>query len=93
MTDARGFLIVIGTLLLRFWRTREIAKDTELEAYWWGLHAGLVGALTGGVFDHYFFNLDFHHSVTLFWLVIGLATAATELIHRRSTSPSSIPSS
>ncbi len=51
-----------------------------LEALWWGLHAGLIGALTGGIFDHYFFNLDFHHSVTLFWLVVGLATAATELM-------------
>ena len=85
-----SFLVVIGTLLVRFWRTRELAEGTELEAYWWGLHAGLVGALMGGVFDHYFFNLDFHHSVTLFWLVVGLATAATELIHRRSTHGSSI---
>jgi len=87
-----SFLIVIGTLLVRFWRTRGSARGTALEAQWWGLHAGLVGALTGGVFDHYFFNLDFHHSVTLFWLVVGLATAATELIHRRSPPHSAVPS-
>ena len=88
------FLIVIGTLLVRFWRARGLARGTaDLEAQWWGLHAGLVGALTGGVFDHYFFNLDFHHSVTLFWLVVGLATAATELIHRQSSRASSTPSS
>ena len=66
---------------------------TTLEALWWGLHAGLAGALAGGVFDHYFFNLDFHHSVTLFWLVVGLATAATELIQHRSTTRESSPSS
>jgi O-antigen ligase len=88
-----SFLIVIGTLLVRFWRTRTLARGGALEAQWWGLHAGLVGALTGGVFDHYFFNLDFHHSVTLFWLVVGLATAATELIRRRSTASSAAPSS
>jgi len=82
-----SFLVIIVTLFIRFWRTRSLAAGTKLEAYWWGLHAGLVGALTGGVFDHYFFNLDFHHSVTLFWLVVGLATAATELIQRRSTAP------
>lgn len=77
-----SFLIVMGALLARFWRTRDLAVGTRLEPLWWGLHAGIIGALVGGIFDHYFFNLDFHHSVTLFWLVVGLATAATELIHR-----------
>jgi hypothetical protein len=75
-----SFLVVMGILLARFWRMRNRAAGTELEALWWGLHASIIGALVGGIFDHYFFNLDFHHSVTLFWLVVGLATAATELI-------------
>ena len=76
-----SFLVVIGVFFARFWRTRDLAAaDPELEPLWWGLHAGLVGALVGGIFDHYFFNLDFHHSVTLFWLVVGLGTAATEAI-------------
>ena len=76
-----GFLVVMGVFFTRFWRTRALAAaDAELEPLWWGLHAGIVGALVGGVFDHYFFNLDFHHSVTLFWLVVGLATAATEMV-------------
>jgi O-antigen ligase len=74
-----SFLIVMVVLLARFWRARELAASVpELEPLWWGLHAGLIGALAGGIVDHYFFNLDFHHSVTLFWLVVGLATAATE---------------
>lgn len=75
-----SFLVVMGTLFVRFWRMRSLAAGSHVEALWWGLHAGIVGALTGGVFDHYFFNLDFHHSVTLFWLVLGLATAATQVI-------------
>ena len=75
-----SFLVVMGVLLARFWRTRSLAVGADLEPLWWGLHAGIIGALVGGVFDHYFFNLDFHHSVTLFWLAVGLATAATELI-------------
>jgi len=78
-----GFLVVVGVLFVRFWRTRALAAgNPELEPLWWGLHAGLVGALVGGIFDHYFFNLDFHHSVTLFWLVVGLAAATTEIIVR-----------
>ncbi len=80
-----GFLVVMGVLFARFWRTRVLAKaNPELEPLWWGLHAGLVGALVGGIFDHYFFNPDFHHSVTLFWLVAGLATAATDMIWLRA---------
>jgi len=83
-----SFLIVIGVLFARFWRTRELAANNpRLEPIWWGLHAGIVGGLGGGVFDHYFFNLDFHHSVTLFWLVVGLATAATEIIRQQEVSP------
>jgi len=86
-----SFMVVMITIFVRFWRMRDLAGGSErndgatLEALWWGLHAGLLGALTGGIFDHYFFNLDFHHSVTLFWLVVGLATAASELIRERST--------
>ena len=52
-----------------------------------GLHAGVISALISGTFDHFFFSLDFHHSVTLFWLLIGLATAATELVRERTATP------
>lgn len=80
-----SFLVAMAVVFVRFWQTRrEAAGDERLEGIWWGLHAGLVGALVGGVFDHYFFNLDFHHSATIFWLVVGLATATTELIRRRA---------
>ena len=61
----------------------EPGEAPELEPLWWGLHAGVMGALVGGIADHYFFNPDFHHSVTLFWLVVGLATAATEIVRER----------
>lgn len=75
-----SFLTVMGVFLARFWRTRRLVRGQEpLEPLWWGLHAAVVGALVGGIFDHYFFNLDFHHSATLFWLIVGLATAATEM--------------
>jgi hypothetical protein len=65
-------------------RLPDPAVAPDLEPVWWGLHTGLIGALLGGIFDHYFFNPDFHHSVTLFWLVVGLATAATEMVRQRA---------
>jgi polysaccharide biosynthesis protein PslJ len=50
---------------------------------WIGLHAALIGGLVVGIFDHYLFNVDFHHTVTIFWLFVGLATAATRAGTRR----------
>jgi O-antigen ligase len=76
-----SFLVAMGVFFVRFWRTRVMATSMpELEPIWWGLHMAIVGGLIGGVVDHYSFNLDFHYSVTLFWMVFGLATAATEII-------------
>ncbi|HTP06833.1 MAG TPA: O-antigen ligase family protein [Anaerolineae bacterium] len=75
------FLIVMATLFISGWRVRaRVADRPEVEALWWGFHTALFGALIGGVFDHYFFNLDFHHSVTLFWLYVGLAAVSTRLV-------------
>jgi O-antigen ligase len=75
------FLIVMGVLFGSAWRVRkQVAAQPDLEPIWWGFHTALFGALIGGVFDHYFFNLDFHHSVTLFWLYVGLAAVSTRLL-------------
>ncbi len=77
------FLVTMGVLLARFWRRRHIVRELgDLEPLWYGMHAAIVGGLVGGLLDHYFFSLDFHHSVTLFWLLVGLATAATELVDK-----------
>jgi hypothetical protein len=37
-----------------------------------------VGALAAGVLDHYFFNLQFPHTVTLFWLMMALAVVVVQ---------------
>ncbi len=75
-----AFLVLVGMLFALAWRVRRPAlADARLEPLWLGLHAALVGALVGGLFDHYFFNLDFHHAITLFWMVFGLAAAASRL--------------
>lgn len=75
-----AFLALVGILFALAWRVRRLAlADARLEPVWLGLHAALAGALVGGLFDHYFFNLDFHHAITFFWLVFGLAAAASRL--------------
>jgi len=35
--------------------------------------------MVGGLFDHYFFNLDFPHAAGLLWIVVGLGAVAMRL--------------
>ena len=75
-----AFFAVIGTLFFYGLSYRQIFKAHEqLDALWLGLHAAIIGGLAAGIFDHYLFNLEFHHAVTAFWLLVGLATAVTRL--------------
>jgi polysaccharide biosynthesis protein PslJ len=52
--------------------------DPEMEGILLGLTAALVGALVAGILDHYFFNLQFPHTVTLFWFYMGLAVVIVQ---------------
>ncbi|MDF1516072.1 MAG: O-antigen ligase family protein [Anaerolineae bacterium] len=89
-----AFLFVITLVLVRFFKYRShIDRNSCEEPLWYGLHAAILGGVFSGLFDHYFFSLDFHHSVTLFWMIVGLTTAVTELVrndmdNRRTAQPS-----
>ncbi len=81
-----AFLVTMVVIFVRFWRRRaRVVVDSRLEPLWYGLHVALLGGLAGGMLDHYFFSLDFHHSVTLFWLLVGLTTASTQLVDAMHT--------
>jgi hypothetical protein len=56
-----------------------VSSQSGLEAILLGLTAALAGILTGGLADHYFFNLDFPHSVSIFWIYLGLAMQTIHL--------------
>lgn len=75
-----AFFAVLGTLFGYAFFNRHIFKtDAGKDPIWLGLHAAIIGGLVAGLFDHYLFNLEFHHAVTAFWLFVGLAAAATRL--------------
>lgn len=61
-----------------------LQNDPALSPVLLGVCAALVGAMTAGVVDHYFFNLDFPHSVTLFWMFVGLGVT-TMLLYQAQT--------
>ena len=54
-------------------------QNPALEAIHLGLHAAILALMVNAVADLYFFRLDFQASISLMWLVIGLALAASRL--------------
>ncbi len=75
------FLIIMGTFFyqtVQAWFTR-IAQDKFLAPILLGIAGALLGAMIGGLVDHYFFNLKFPHSVVLFWLFVGLGMVTIRL--------------
>jgi hypothetical protein len=74
------FVLIIGLFywqVLRAWP--EVRQHSGLEAILLGLTAAVTGILAGGLLDHYFFNLNFPHSVSIFWLYLGLAMTTVDL--------------
>ncbi len=75
------FVIIVGTYFVVTYRAwQQIPQDHVLEGLLLGYQAALAGALAGGIFDHFFFNINFVHLVALFWLVMGLGIAAAGLV-------------
>ncbi len=58
---------------------RRFAGDDLRDPIWLGLHGAVFSGLIAGIFDHYLFNLEFLHAVTVFWMLLGAAVAATRL--------------
>jgi hypothetical protein len=71
-------LASFGIVIVVFFTSRWVVftRAQEVDPILLGALAAVLGALVGGIFDHYFFNLDFPHSVTLFWLFVGMAMSA-----------------
>jgi hypothetical protein len=82
------FLLIIALFFGQVWRAwprivSEGRASHAQQATVLGLVASIAGILVGGILDHYFFNLDFPHSVSIFWLYLGLAMAALRIADGR----------
>ncbi len=72
------FLLTMFSVIaygLRAWRRNKHHPD--LDAIHLGLHAALLALMINAVADLYFFRLDFQGSITLLWVIVGLALASS----------------
>ena len=75
-----AFLVIVVVFFRQVWRAwPQVRQQEDLKPILLGLTASIVGILVGGVFDHYFFNLAFPHSVSIFWIYLGLAMVSVRL--------------
>jgi hypothetical protein len=69
-----AFLGIVAAWFIRSWQAAP-QLDDERASWLLGTQAGLVAALSVGLADHYFFNIEFSHMVALFWGCMGLGFA------------------
>jgi O-antigen ligase len=87
-----GLFAFMGVMLsvigwgFRWWK--DIKTDPLLSDVWLGLLAGILGALIGGVFDHFYFNPQFQATSMILWSFIGLFLAATRIAWERAQADS-----
>jgi O-antigen ligase len=75
-----AYLITIGSVFVYgYLNRRPVTADHALNDIWFGLLGGIVGALAGGIFDHFYFNIEFQATSLTVWLFIGLFLAATRI--------------
>jgi polysaccharide biosynthesis protein PslJ len=77
------YLLMMGAILLYgLLAWRRARQDSDLDAIHLGLHAALIALMVNAVADLYFFRLDFQGSITLMWLVVGMALTSSHLANR-----------
>lgn len=54
-----------------------LTHNPRRESILLGLFGAVLAVLLTGIFDHYFFNINFQHAVALVWLCVGLAITTT----------------
>lgn len=89
-----AFITLMISVFIYAWRARpHLEVVPELHPIWLGLMAALLGALVNGVVDHYFFNLEFHHAILIFWIFVGMTIATARVARVEGQSQTALMSS
>ncbi|MEP7289041.1 MAG: O-antigen ligase family protein [Chloroflexota bacterium] len=74
------FLAAVAEMFRYGWvRWSRLVASPSLFSLWLGFTGGVVGALVSGIFDHYYFNIEFNGAAIMFWLFVGLSLAAARI--------------
>lgn len=74
------YLLIIAEIFrYGLWRWRKLRRDPMLANVWLGFAGALLGAMVGGIFDHFYFNIEFNGAALMFWIVAGLALTSARL--------------
>jgi hypothetical protein len=65
-------LIALTYLIFIFATLYRLPRGDRLEGPLMAYGLAILGAMVGGVFDHFYFNLTFIHIAAIFWLTMGL---------------------
>ena len=73
-----GLYLIIGLVYLTLVviTMRQIPAGHRLETPVLAYGLAIFGAMIGGVFDHFYFNLTFIHIAAIYWLTMGLGMVA-----------------
>ena len=78
-----GLAAFLATVLGHLWRgvaaLRSPQTRSKVSATTIGLYVAIVGAMAGGLLDHYLFNLVFPHASSLLWLTMGLGAVSLDM--------------
>lgn len=74
-----AFLATIGVFFCTTWQQWHRRRYPWQGEITLGAWAGVVCTLAAALFDHYFVNLQFPHTVALLWLLVGLTLAAARV--------------
>jgi hypothetical protein len=72
-------LVYLATVLITL---RRLPEGHPLEAPLLAYGLAILGAMVGGVFDHFYFNLTFIHIAALYWLTMGLGMATVMMVRK-----------
>ena len=77
-----GLYILVGLayIVLMYLTLRRLPRNHSLETPLLAYGLAILGAMVSGVFDHFYFNLQFIHIATLYWLTLGLGMVAHKLV-------------
>lgn len=82
---AAYLLLMLSPFATSAYHYRHIQNSPALTDIWLGLSAALVGVLSGGVFDHFYFKIDlFQATMTNVWIIMGLLLATVRLSCQQS---------